>query len=80
MLTGAGVTDGDSCPALKRASSFMSESTRPMRAEAAGVGAYVSEVWGTKHPKLQILTLEELRTDAKIDAPPTKRDAGNKAA
>lgn len=42
--------------------------TRPMRSEAASAGVYASP-WGTKHPALQILTIEELLTGKGIDYP-----------
>jgi len=46
----------------------LEESTRPMRTAAAGVGFYNS-AWGTKHPILQILTIEELLDGKGIDYP-----------
>lgn len=39
-----------------------------MRAEAAGAGTYKSP-WGT-HPKIQIVTVEELLGGARIEMPP----------
>jgi len=45
----------------------MEKPTRDMRRESAGAGFYKSR-WGT-HPKLQILTIEELLTGHKIDYP-----------
>lgn len=45
--------------------------TKPMRQEAAGVGLYTSP-WG-KHPRLQILTIEELIEDKGIDYPPSRQ-------
>jgi site-specific DNA-methyltransferase (adenine-specific) len=45
----------------------MEKPTRNMRREAASAGFYKSH-WGT-HPKLQILTIEELLTGHKIDYP-----------
>lgn len=42
--------------------------TKPMRTEAAGAGFYNSP-WGTKHPILQILTIEDLLGDKGIDYP-----------
>ena len=46
----------------------MEEPTRPMRAEAAGAGFYKTP-YGN-HPKLQILTIEQLLAGARIDYPP----------
>ncbi|HEM61716.1 MAG TPA: restriction endonuclease subunit M, partial [Chloroflexi bacterium] len=48
----------------------MHEPTQPMRAEAASVGFYDSPGWGTRHPRLQILTIEELLDGKTIDMPP----------
>ncbi|MBI5868123.1 MAG: restriction endonuclease [candidate division Zixibacteria bacterium] len=42
--------------------------TRPMRTEAAGAGIYNSP-WGTKHPAMQILTIEDLLAGKGIDYP-----------
>ena len=41
--------------------------TKPMRAEAASAGFYESP-WG-KHPRLQLLTVEELLGGKQTDAP-----------
>ena len=49
----------------------MQEPTRPMRAEAAGAGFYDSP-WGTKHPRLQILTVADLLGGKGIDMPQTR--------
>jgi len=46
----------------------MEKPTRNMRREAASAGAYKSP-WGS-HPRLQILTIEELLAGHKIDYPP----------
>jgi DNA modification methylase len=46
----------------------MEKPTRNMRREAASAGVYKS-AWGS-HPRLQILTIEELLTGHKIDYPP----------
>jgi hypothetical protein len=44
--------------------------TVPMRKEAAEAGFWQTEAVGkTKHPRLQILTIEELLADKKIDMP-----------
>jgi DNA modification methylase len=49
----------------------MKEPTEPMKNEAASAGFYDSP-WGTKHPRLQLLTIEELLAGRKIDMPPTR--------
>jgi hypothetical protein len=49
----------------------MEKPTRAMVKEAASAGFYASP-WG-KHPKLQILTVEELLTGKQIDAPPKRQ-------
>jgi site-specific DNA-methyltransferase (adenine-specific) len=46
----------------------MREPTRPMRAEAASAGTY-SSPWGD-HPRIQLLTIEELLDGRRIDMPP----------
>jgi site-specific DNA-methyltransferase (adenine-specific) len=46
----------------------MEAATKPMTAEAAGAGFYASEM-GSKHPKIQILTIEELLGGKKVDMP-----------
>ncbi|HWO56087.1 MAG TPA: DNA methyltransferase [bacterium] len=46
----------------------LEDSTKPMRSEAASAGFYNSP-WGTKHPVLQILTIEELLDGKGIDYP-----------
>jgi site-specific DNA-methyltransferase (adenine-specific) len=46
----------------------MEEPTNPMRTEAAGAGFYKTP-YGN-HPKLQVLTIEELLGGARIDYPP----------
>lgn len=43
--------------------------TAPMRKEAATAGFYKSG-WGTQHPKLQLITVEELLAGRRIDTPP----------
>ena len=50
----------------------MQEPTRPMRTEAASAGFYNSP-WGTRHPKLQILTVAELLDRKRIDMPPIRQ-------
>ena len=49
----------------------MLEPTKPMRTEAAGAGYYESP-WG-KHPRLQILTVDELLQGRAIDMPPIRQ-------
>ncbi len=43
--------------------------TAPMRSEAASAGFYESKSWGSRHPKLQILTVTELLDGKGIDFP-----------
>ena len=45
--------------------------TQPMKTEAASAGFYQSP-WGTKHPKVQILTVREILTGKQVDMPPTQ--------
>jgi hypothetical protein len=47
----------------------MVEPTQPMRSEAASAGFYDSPGWKTQHPRLQILTVEELLEGKRIDMP-----------
>jgi hypothetical protein len=47
----------------------MEPPTKKMREEAASAGVYTSPA-GTSHPRLQILTVEELLNGKKIDMPP----------
>ena len=47
----------------------MTEPTAPMRVEAAGAGFYTSPVSGSRHPRLQILTVAELMAGKGIDYP-----------
>ncbi len=49
----------------------MQKPTKPMRTEAASAGFYDSP-WGTRHPRLQILTIEELLGGKVVDMPPTR--------
>jgi len=48
----------------------MQDTTRPMREEAATAGFYTSP-WG-KHPRLQLLTVDELLGGKGIDCPPLR--------
>ena len=50
-----------------------------MRKEAATAGFYESP-WGTKHPKIQLLTIEDLLDGKQVDRPPTYSDATFKRA
>jgi DNA modification methylase len=56
----------------------MDEPTAPMRKEAANVGFYKSP-WG-QHPRLQILTVEDLLTGKTIDRPPAQTSVTFKRA
>ncbi|MFA7236805.1 MAG: DNA methyltransferase [Phycisphaeraceae bacterium] len=47
----------------------MEPPTKPMRQEAAGAGFYKS-AQGTTHPKIQLLTIEELLQGKAVDMPP----------
>jgi SAM-dependent methyltransferase len=49
----------------------MDEPTKNMRVEAASAGFYESP-WGTKHPRIQIITVGELLDGTGIDAPPSR--------
>ncbi len=57
----------------------MENPTRPMRTEAASAGFYDSP-WGTRHPRLQLLTVEELLGGKQIDYPPTRGNVTFKKA
>jgi len=48
----------------------LQEPARTMKAEAAGAGFYDSP-WGTRHPRLQVFTIEELLKGQRIDLPPS---------
>ncbi len=45
--------------------------TKPMRVEAKEAGNYESP-WGTSHPRIQIITINELLENKGIDSPPSK--------
>ncbi|MFY9554288.1 MAG: restriction endonuclease, partial [Blastocatellia bacterium] len=47
----------------------LQEPTKPMRREAANAGFYEPDGKKSKHPRLQILTIEELLSGARIDYP-----------
>ena len=57
----------------------MEEPIRPMRIEAAGAGYYDSS-WGTRHPRLQILTITELLDGKGIDMPASRGNVTFKKA
>ena len=57
----------------------MEPPTKPMRADAASAGFYDSP-WGTKHPRLQLLTIEDLLAGKKVDMPPTRDERTFKKA
>ena len=57
----------------------LQEPTREMRKEAATAGFYPSP-WGTKHPRLQLLTIEELLTGSNVDYPPSRANVTFKKA
>jgi len=46
----------------------LDEPSKPMRVEAASADFYISP-WGTKHPRLQILTIKELLAGKRVDYP-----------
>lgn len=52
--------------------------TKPMQREAADAGFYDSP-WGSKHPRLQILTIKDLLEGRRIDYPPTPNVTYKKA-
>jgi DNA modification methylase len=58
----------------------MEDPTKPMRTEAASAGFYDSETWGTRHPRLQILTIAELLNGKHVDMPPTRGNVTFKKA
>ena len=45
------------------------DSTQPMRSEAASAGFYTSPGWHTSHPRMQVITIEELLAGKTIDYP-----------
>ena len=48
----------------------LNEPTEPMRREAASAGFYDSP-WGTRHPRVQLLTVADLLGGRRVDLPPT---------
>lgn len=59
---------------------LMEEPTQPMRAEAGQAGYYTCAGRGSRHRKLQILTVAELLDGKKIDCPPTTQPGDIEAA
>lgn len=57
----------------------MENPTKPMRTEAASAGFYDSP-WGRSHPRLQIITIEELLAGAQIDYPVSRGNVTFKKA
>jgi len=53
--------------------------TKPMRVEAKEAGNYESP-WGTSHPRIQIITINELLENKGIDSPPSKVNVNFKKA
>jgi hypothetical protein len=51
-----------------------------MQQAAASAGFYQSPGWGTKHPRLQLLTIEDLLAGKKVDMPPTRDERTFKKA
>ncbi|MBU1984291.1 restriction endonuclease, partial [bacterium] len=49
----------------------LEEPTKPMKKEAADAGFYHSDWLDTKHPRLQIVTIEELLAGKQLDLPRT---------
>jgi len=50
-----------------------------MRAEAASAGFY-SSPWGTKHPRIQIITIEDMLDGRRIDYPQSQANVTYKRA
>jgi hypothetical protein len=57
----------------------MEEPTKPMRTEAASAGFYDSS-WGSRHPRLQVLTVAELLDGRGIDLPASRGNVTFKKA
>jgi hypothetical protein len=57
----------------------MNVPTRDMRSEAASAGFY-SSPWGTTHPRVQLLTVNELLSGKKVDYPPSQANVTFKKA
>ncbi len=50
----------------------MLPATKPMRAEAAAAGAYLSPGWNKQYPRVQILTIQDIMAGARIDYPSSR--------
>ncbi|MCK4374330.1 MAG: restriction endonuclease, partial [Candidatus Brocadiae bacterium] len=48
----------------------LQEATRPMRTEAAGAGFYTSPLFGSRFPRIQLLTVSEILRGKQIAYPP----------
>ncbi|MCD6327691.1 restriction endonuclease [bacterium] len=46
--------------------------TKPMRAEAAAAGTYLSPGWNRQYPRVQILTIQDIMAGSRIDYPPSR--------
>ncbi len=57
----------------------LQEPTRDMRKEAASSGFY-SSPWGTKHARVQLITVGELLAGGRLDMPPTGANITHKKA
>lgn len=57
----------------------LEEPTTAMRKEAASAGFY-SSPWGTKHARVQLLTVGELLSGGRVDMPPTGANITHKKA
>lgn len=51
----------------------MKQPTRQMRQAAAEAGFYESPGWGTKYPRVQLLTIEDLLEGKRVDMPPIQQ-------
>lgn len=51
----------------------MEKFTRPMQIEAVTAGFYTSELWNKKYPKIQLITIAELRDGRTIDMRPVSQ-------
>jgi hypothetical protein len=54
--------------------------SKPMQREAASAGFYASPFGNTKHPRIQILTIEELLSGQQINCPKTEANVTFKRA
>jgi len=51
----------------------MEHPTGPMQTEAVTAGFFESKTWGKKYPKIQLLTVADLRAGKQIEMPPIKQ-------